>query len=128
RALTDAGIAPGDVDYINAHGTATEQNDEVEAEAIRQVFGIRGSQMPVGSTKSMLGHALGASGAMEFVICVAALRDGFVPPTINGDEPDPDIGHDYVPHRGRQHDIRVAVSNSFAFGGNNSVLVLRRAS
>jgi 3-oxoacyl-(acyl-carrier-protein) synthase len=80
--------------------------------------------MPASSTKSMLGHALGASGALEFIICVEALRHGFVPPTINCDEPDPDVGLDYVPLAGRQHPVRVAMSNSFAFGGNNAWIAL----
>jgi 3-oxoacyl-[acyl-carrier-protein] synthase II len=122
--LADAELAADRVDYINLHGTATRANDETEAQAVAEVFGRRGEQMPASSTKSMLGHALGASGAMEFVICVEALRLGFVPPTINCDEPDPNVGLDYVPLVGRKHPLRIAMSNSFAFGGNNACLLL----
>jgi 3-oxoacyl-[acyl-carrier-protein] synthase II len=122
--LADAQLEREHVDYLNLHGTATRANDETEAKAVAEVFGRRGEQMPSSSTKSMLGHALGASGALEFVICVEALRHRFVPPTINCDEPEPDIGLDYVPLVGRQHPVRIAMSNSFAFGGNNACLLL----
>jgi 3-oxoacyl-[acyl-carrier-protein] synthase II len=124
--LADAELAPERVDYLNLHGTATRANDETEARAVTEVFGRPGERMPASSTKSMLGHALGASGAFEFVICVEALRHGFVPPTINCDEPDPDVGLDYVPHAGRKHPIRIAMSNSFAFGGGNACILLGR--
>jgi 3-oxoacyl-[acyl-carrier-protein] synthase II len=124
NCLNDAQVRPEQIDYINLHGTATRANDETEATAVVEVFGPRGEGMPASSTKSMLGHALGASGAIEFVICVEALRHGFVPPTTNCDEPDPDIGLDYVPHKGRPHPISIAMSNSFAFGGNNACLLL----
>lgn len=122
--LADSQCTPHLVDYVNAHGTATKANDETEAQALVEVFGRRGEKMPVSSTKSMLGHALGASGAIEFVICVEALRHGFAPPTINCDEPDPNMELDYVPHVGRTHAIRVAMSNSFAFGGNNACVLV----
>ena len=122
--LADAGIQPEAVDYINAHGTGTKANDESEAQAILEVFGRREAPMPVSSTKSMLGHSLGASGAIELVVCVEAVRHGFVPPTINCDEPDPDLGLDYVQHVGRSQSIRFAMSNSFAFGGNNVTLLV----
>ncbi len=122
--LRDANVEPGWVDYLNLHGTATRANDETEARAVAEVFGPRGSRMPASSTKSTLGHAVGASGAMEFAICVQSIRDHFVPPTINCDDPDPEVGLDYVQGEGRDHSIRYAMSNSFAFGGNNaSVLV-----
>jgi 3-oxoacyl-[acyl-carrier-protein] synthase II len=124
--LADAHLECERVDYLNLHGTATRANDETEAQAVAEVFGRRGEQMPASSTKSMLGHALGASGAIEFIICVEALRHEFVPPTINCDEPDPDVGLDYVPLVGRQHPVRVAMSNSFAFGGNNACVLLGR--
>ena len=124
--LVDAELAADRVDYINLHGTATRANDECEAAAVVEVFGPQGDRMPVSSTKSMLGHSLGASGAIEFVICVEALRQGFVPPTINCDEPDPNVGLDYVPLVGRKHPMRIAMSNSFAFGGNNACLLLGR--
>jgi 3-oxoacyl-[acyl-carrier-protein] synthase II len=124
--LADAGVQPDAVDYVNAHGTGTKANDETEARAIAEVFGRRPVPMPVSSTKSMLGHSLGASGAIEFVVCAEAVRNGFAPPTINCDEPDPDLGLDYMPHAGRQQSARLAMSNSFAFGGNNVALLLER--
>jgi 3-oxoacyl-[acyl-carrier-protein] synthase II len=126
RCLDSAGARPEEVDYVNAHGTSTELNDRVEGEAIVQVFGPRGPAMPVSSTKSMLGHSLGASGALEAAICVRSIQDGFVPPTINCDDPDPRVGLDYTPHVGREHPVRLAMSNAFAFGGNNTVLLFRR--
>jgi 3-oxoacyl-[acyl-carrier-protein] synthase II len=126
--LADAGLRPDDVAYINAHGTGTKANDETEAQAIVEVFGARGSTMPVSSTKSMLGHPLGATGAIEFIICIDSLRHGFVPPTINCDEPDPVVGLDYVPNVGRPHSARFAMSNSFAFGGNNVALLAESVS
>jgi 3-oxoacyl-[acyl-carrier-protein] synthase II len=122
--LADAGTQADRVDYVNLHGTATRANDETEAPAVVEVFGQRGQRMPTSSTKSMLGHSLGASGAIEFVICNEALRHGFVPPTINCDQPDPAIGLDYVPQTGREHPMRIAMSNSFAFGGNNACLLM----
>jgi 3-oxoacyl-[acyl-carrier-protein] synthase II len=124
--LADADLDRERVDYLNLHGTATRTNDETEALAVAEVFGRCGEHMPASSTKSMLGHALGASGALEFVICVEALRHGFVPPTINCDEPDPDVGLDYVSGVGRSHPVQVAMSNSFAFGGNNACILLGR--
>ncbi|HET6327696.1 MAG TPA: beta-ketoacyl-[acyl-carrier-protein] synthase family protein [Planctomycetaceae bacterium] len=122
--LTDAGVGSKQVDYINLHGTATHANDQTEATAVVEVFGRRGESLPTSSTKSMLGHSLGASGAIEAAICVEALRHGFVPPTINCDTPDPDVGLDYVPNEGRTSPMRIALSNSFAFGGNNACLLL----
>jgi 3-oxoacyl-[acyl-carrier-protein] synthase II len=126
NCLVDAHCSAEQVDYINLHGTATKANDETEARAVRDVFGPRGNRMPSSSTKSMLGHALGASGALEFVICAAAIRDQFAPPTINCEEPDPSLGLDYVSNVGRSHPISVALSNSFAFGGNNACILLRK--
>jgi 3-oxoacyl-(acyl-carrier-protein) synthase len=122
--LADAQLEPERVDYLNLHGTATRANDATEAQAVSEVFGRPGARMPSSSTKSMLGHALGASGALEFVICVESLHHQFVPPTINCEEPDPDLGLDYVPLVGRAHPVRVAMSNSFAFGGNNACILL----
>jgi 3-oxoacyl-(acyl-carrier-protein) synthase len=122
--LADAGLPGESVDYLNLHGTATRANDECEATAVVNVFGPRGESMPASSTKSMLGHSLGASGALEFVICIESLRNRFVPPTINCEEPDPNVGLDYVPLTGREHPVRIAMSNSFAFGGNNACIVL----
>jgi 3-oxoacyl-[acyl-carrier-protein] synthase II len=122
--LRDADLTPDCVDYLNMHGTATRANDETEGRAVSGVFGPRGSKMPASSTKSTLGHALGASGAMEFAICIQTLREQFVPPTMNCDDPDPSVGLDYVSNEGRPHRIRYAMSNSFAFGGNNASLLL----
>ena len=125
-ALADADIEPHQVGYINAHGTATKANDESEAKAVFDVFGARGAECPMSSTKSMLGHSLGATGAVEFIICVEVLCSNYVPPTINCEEPDPDIGLDYVPQVGRAQAVRFAMSNSFAFGGNNASIILER--
>ncbi len=122
-ALDDARIAPSDVDYINAHGTATAVNDVNETRAIRRVFGAHADDLVVSSTKSMHGHLLGAGGGIEGVACVKAIEEGFVPATINLDEPDPECDLDYVPNEGRAMDVNYAVSNSFAFGGLNAVLV-----
>lgn len=124
--LADAEVQPDAVDYVNAHGTGTKANDETEALAIVHVYGPRKAPIPVSSTKSMLGHSLGASGAIEFVVCVEALRHNFIPPTINCNEPDPDLKLDYLPNVGRPQNIRLVMSNSFAFGGNNVALLLER--
>jgi 3-oxoacyl-[acyl-carrier-protein] synthase II len=126
RCLKGAGVSPAEVDYINAHGTATPHNDRTEAEAIHEVFGRAGSRTPVSSIKSMIGHSLGASGAIEFIACAQAIQQSFLPPTINLDEPDPDLGLDYVPNRGREHTVHRALSNSFGFGGSNCCLLLER--
>ncbi len=127
RALADAGLAPEDIDYINAHGTATPANDPTETKAIRQVFGAHADQLMVSSTKSMHGHALGAAGAIELVATIGALRDGVVPPTMNFIDPDPECDLDYVPNAARERPVRAALSNSLAFGGLNAVLALRPA-
>ncbi|MFB3140402.1 MAG: beta-ketoacyl-ACP synthase II [Candidatus Acidiferrales bacterium] len=125
-ALDDAGLNPDEVDYINAHGTATRVNDVVETRAIKQVFGARAVKIPVSSTKSMHGHAMGASGAIELVATVEALRRGVLPPTANYSKPDPDCDLDYVPNQAREQKVRAALSNSFAFGGLNAVLVVKQ--
>ena len=127
QALADAGLAAQDVDYINAHGTGTLANDVTETKAIRLAFGAHADRLAVSSTKSMHGHALGASGALELVAVVGALRDGVVPPTANLDQPDPACDLDYVPNVARAMPVRAALSNSFAFGGLNAVLALKRA-
>jgi 3-oxoacyl-[acyl-carrier-protein] synthase II len=128
RALRDAGIAPQEVDYINAHGTATVAGDKVETDAIKQVFGAYASRVPVSSTKSMHGHLMGAAGALEFAVALMAIRHQAVPPTAHLDLPDPDCDLDYVPLRGRSGvRTRVVMSNSFGFGGTNAVLVARAA-
>ncbi|MCX6000626.1 MAG: beta-ketoacyl-ACP synthase II [Chloroflexi bacterium] len=124
-ALKKAGIGPKDIDYINAHGTSTALNDKCETMGIKAVFGEEAYRIPISSTKSMLGHLIGAAGAIEAVICVLAIRSGTIPPTINLENPDPECDLDYVPRVARQSKVRTAMSNSFGFGGHNSVLVLR---
>src|SRR6266850_116405 len=126
-SLKDAGIAPTEVDYINAHGTSTEYNDANETQAIKKVFGEHAFKLAVSSTKSMTGHLLGAAGAVEGVFSVLALRHGIIPPTINYEKPDPDCDHDYVPNQARRADIHVVLSNSFGFGGTNACVIFRRA-
>lgn len=127
RALKDGGLAPEDVDYVNAHGTATPANDPTETKAIRRAFGAHADRLAVSSTKSMHGHALGAAGAVELVAAIGALRDGVVPPTANFGDADPECDLDYVPNVAREMPVRAAISNSFAFGGLNAVVALRRA-
>jgi nodulation protein E len=125
-ALDDGGVAPDEIDYINAHGTATAMNDRVEAAAIKSVLGAHAEKVMVSSTKSMHGHAIGAAGAIEAVATLMALGEGVVPPTIGYEEPDPEIGLDVVPNEAREASVRAALSNSFAFGGLNAVLAFRR--
>lgn len=127
-ALADAGISPEAVDYVNAHGTGTSVNDSTECEAIRRAFGSHAERVLVSSTKSMHGHTLGAAGAVEAVVSLLALQHGVVPPTANFLDPDPACALDVVPNEPRQANIETAISNSFAFGGLNAVLVLRRIS
>jgi beta-ketoacyl-acyl-carrier-protein synthase II len=124
-ALTDAGLLPSDVGYINAHGTGTRINDLVETQAIKTAFGERAGSVPISSTKSMTGHLGGAAGALELIFSILALRDSIVPPTINFREQDPDCDLDYTPNAAREVRIQVAVSNAFGFGGHNSVLVVK---
>jgi len=126
-ALADARMNADDVDYINAHGTGTPANDPTESAAIRRVFRAHADRVAVSSTKSMHGHALGAAGAIELVAAIGALRDQAVPPTTNFIDPDPECDLDYVPNTARDTPVRAALSNSFAFGGLNAVLALRRA-
>ena len=125
-ALQKAGITTEEVDYINAHGTATAVNDAIETLVIKKVFGERAYRIPVSSIKSMLGHLIAAAGATELIACLLAIRDGVIPPTINYEEPDPDCDLDYVPNHAREAKVNVAVSNSFGFGGQNICLVARR--
>ena len=127
RALADGGLGTAEVDYINAHGTGTPGNDPTESKAIRRVFGAHADRLAVSSTKSMHAHALGAAGAIELVATIGALREGVAPPTMNFLDPDPECDLDYVPNAARELPVRAALSNSFAFGGLNAVLALRRA-
>jgi 3-oxoacyl-[acyl-carrier-protein] synthase II len=123
-ALEDAGLGPGDIDYINAHGTATRLNDSVETMAIKAVFGEGAYEIPVSSTKSMHGHLLGAAGALEALIGVKAMNAGMIPPTINYETPDPECDLDYVPNESREKSIKAFLSNSFGFGGHNAAIVV----
>ncbi len=125
-ALKDAGIAPGEIDYINAHGTSTEYNDANETMAIKLVFGDHAAKLAVSSTKSMTGHLLGAAGAVEGVYSALALQHGLIPPTINYETPDPICDLDYVPNQARKADLKVVLSNSFGFGGTNACVIFRR--
>jgi 3-oxoacyl-[acyl-carrier-protein] synthase II len=125
-ALTDAGMSPGEIDYVNAHGTGTLLNDATETRAIKNVFGERAYKIPVSSTKSMHGHLLGGAGALELVISLLAIRNNAVPPTANLDVADPECDLDYVPGEGRAYDVSAIMSSSFAFGGTNAVLIARR--
>ena len=125
-ALDDAGMSAGDIDYINAHGTATKVNDAVETKAIKQIFGDGAGTIPVSSTKAMHGHAMGASGAIEMAAVLEAMHRGVIPPTANYTTPDPDCDLDYVPNEPREKEIRVALSNSFAFGGLNVTLIVKK--
>ncbi len=125
-ALEDAGVPPEQVDYINAHGTSTKINDSAETLAIKKTFGEQAYRIPVSATKSMIGHAFGAAGALESVACVEAMRHGVIPPTINYEHPDPECDLDYVPNEARRADVRVALKNSFGFGGQNACLLFER--
>jgi len=125
-ALDDAGVSPEEVDYINAHGTSTEYNDKFETMAIKTVFGEHAYKIPVSSTKSMTGHLLGATGAVEAIFTALAIKEGVIPPTMNYETPDPECDLDYVPNEARKKDVRVAISNSFGFGGHNATIVLKK--
>lgn len=123
--LADAGLAPEDVDYLNAHGTGTKANDQIETKAIKRVFGSIVKDLSVSSTKSMHAHCLGASGALEMIACVNAIREGIVPPTANFREPDPECDLNVTPNVARERPVKVAISNAFAFGGTNAVLAFK---
>jgi 3-oxoacyl-[acyl-carrier-protein] synthase II len=125
RAMAKAGLAPEDIDYINAHGTSTPLNDRSETRAIKLAMGDHAYRVPISSTKSMTGHMLGAAGVVEAVVCVQAMREGLIPPTINYENPDPDCDLDYVPNQARKVAVRTAMSNSFGFGGHNATIILR---
>jgi len=125
-ALNSARLEPANVDYINAHGTATQVNDPIETNAVKTVFGERAYQTPVSSIKSMIGHSIGAAGALEAIACIMAINAGIIPPTINLDKPDPKCDLDYVPHTAREKELNVVMSNSFAFGGQNCTLIFQK--
>jgi nodulation protein E len=125
-ALRDAGLAPEAIGYVNAHGTGTVANDSTETRALHSVFGAHAPALAISSTKPMHGHALGAGGALELIGTIGALRDGIVPPTLNYLEPDPACDLDYVPNVAREKKIDAAISNSFAFGGLNAVVAVKR--
>ncbi|ERI92182.1 beta-ketoacyl-acyl-carrier-protein synthase II [Clostridiales bacterium oral taxon 876 str. F0540] len=124
-AIEDAGIEPSEVSYINAHGTSTPFNDKFETMAIKTVLGEYAYKVPVSSTKSMTGHLLGAAGAIEGIVCIKAIEEGFVPPTIGYSTPDPDCDLDYVPNTGREAEVKYAMSNSLGFGGHNATVVFK---
>jgi beta-ketoacyl-acyl-carrier-protein synthase II len=127
-ALADAGITPADVDYINAHGTSTKLNDKYETIAIKTVFKEHAYSIPVSSIKSMVGHLLGAAGAVEFITCCLSIKYGIIPPTINYQEKDPECDLDYVPNQARKKEVNICLSNSFGFGGHNATLIVKRYS
>jgi 3-oxoacyl-[acyl-carrier-protein] synthase II len=124
-ALKEAGVHPGEIDYINAHGTSTKLNDPIETRAMKKALGKRAYEIPISSTKSMIGHLLGAAGGVETIATALTIRDGLVPPTINHEFPDPECDLDYVPNEMRKIPVRTAMSSSLGFGGFNSVLILR---
>jgi len=127
-ALADAGITYKDVDYINTHGTSTAENDSIETKAIKAVFKEKAKNVPASSVKSMLGHLIGAAGAAELITCVLAIRDNIVPPTMNLNDPDPALDLDYVPNKPRKMPVNIAMNESFGFGGQNNVVIIKRFS
>jgi 3-oxoacyl-[acyl-carrier-protein] synthase II len=125
-SIADAGLEPSDIDYVNAHGTSTTVNDKVETKACKEVFGDLAPKVPVSSTKSMMGHLIAAAGVTEMIVCLLAIRDSVLPPTINYENPDPDCDLDYVPNEARDATVQYALNNSFGFGGQNVTLCLSR--
>ena len=125
-SLKDAGIKPEEVDYINAHGTSTLYNDKIETAAIKKTFGAHAKKIAVSSTKSVMGHLLGAAGGVEMIVCALAIKHAIIPPTINYETPDPDCDLDYVPNKPRAHKIKVAASNALGFGGHNATLIVKK--
>jgi len=126
KAREQSAIGPEDVSYISAHGTGTPTNDRLETLAVKRLFRDAAHRIPVSSIKSMLGHTMGAASAIEAAVCALAIFNDRIPPTINLREPDPDCDLDYVPNSAREHTVRVAMNNAYAFGGNNASLVLRK--
>jgi 3-oxoacyl-[acyl-carrier-protein] synthase II len=125
-ALKDAGISYPDVNYISTHGTSTAENDAIETKAIKAVFKDKAKSTPASSVKSMMGHLIGATGAAELITCVLAIRDNIVPPTMNLNDPDPALDLDYVPNNARKMKVDIAVNESFGFGGQNDVVIIKR--
>jgi 3-oxoacyl-(acyl-carrier-protein) synthase len=125
RALHESGVAPEEIEYVNAHGTATPLNDVIETRALKALLSAHAYRVPVSSTKSMVGHCLAAAGAIEALACVLAMRGGFLPPTVNLQHADPECDLDYVPQISRTQSVRISLSNSYGFGGNNTSIVLR---
>ncbi|NOY77969.1 MAG: beta-ketoacyl-ACP synthase II [Calditrichaeota bacterium] len=125
-AIREAGLKPEEVDYINAHGTSTPHNDRMETEAIKKVFGDYAYEIAISSNKSMIGHMLGAAGAIEFIASILTIRNGLVPPTINYEHPDPECDLNYTPNKAVKKEVRTAISNSFGFGGHNVTLAVKR--
>ncbi len=126
KALKNAGVNAGEIDYINAHGTSTTLNDKYETMAIKKVFGERAKEIPVSSTKSMIGHTIGAAGVIELAVTCLSIHEGIITPTINYDNPDPELDLDYCPNNARVKEINTAISNSFAFGGHNAVIIVKK--
>ncbi|MBU0671732.1 MAG: beta-ketoacyl-[acyl-carrier-protein] synthase II, partial [Candidatus Margulisbacteria bacterium] len=125
-ALKDANLKPEQIDYINAHGTSTALNDKYETMAIKTVFGEKAKQIPISSNKSMIGHLLGATGAVELIASILTINMGIIPPTINYQTPDPECDLDYVPNQARKQNVDIAMSNSFGFGGHNAILIVKK--
>jgi 3-oxoacyl-[acyl-carrier-protein] synthase II len=126
QAMADAQVSPEDIDYINAHGTSTAVNDSIETLAIKRTLGETAYNVPISSTKSMMGHLIAAAGSVEAIVCLLTIRDGVMPPTVNLDNPDEDCDLDYIPHEARRKVVDVTLTNSFGFGGQNIALILRR--
>ena len=125
-ALDSAGLEGGEIDYVNAHGTSTPLGDKAETKALKSVFGDHAYQMSISSTKSQLGHSLGASGGIELILTTKAILEGTIPPTINLETPDPDCDLDYTPNHPKERDVDYAMSNSFGFGGHNASIIIRK--
>jgi 3-oxoacyl-[acyl-carrier-protein] synthase II len=126
--LADANVSPSEIDYINAHGTSTPLNDKVETKVIKEVFGERAYELPISSNKSMIGHSLGAAGAIEVIASILTIQHQFIPPTINYEFPDPECNLDYVPNNGRKAFINKVLSTSYGFGGKNSNIIIKKFS